>query len=119
VVKFRYNAAVAVAGGIATISAVPLAAQRWYLVPLVLVPLAVAAWGWRSGTDVDRDGVRVRALLGSRFLPWTGVRELVVGERGRVYAVTAGGGHLRLPAVTAPDLPALMKAGAPANPPGQ
>jgi hypothetical protein len=111
VVKFRYNAAIAVAGVIATISAVPLASQRWYLVPVLLVPLAVAAWGWRAGTDVDADGLRVRALLGSRFVPWTGVREFTVGERGRVYAQTTAGTRLRLPAVTAPDLPRVVGAG--------
>ena len=109
-VRFRYNVAVVVAGVIAAIGAVPLAAERWYLVPVLLIPVTVAAWAWRSGTDVDAGGLRVRALLGSRFVPWTGIRELTVGERGRVYAETASGGRLRLPAVTAPDLPTVISA---------
>ena len=42
------------------------ATVRWYLTPLLLIPIAFAIWAWRSGTDADRDGVRVRALLGQR-----------------------------------------------------
>jgi Bacterial PH domain len=110
VVRFRYNAAAAIAGVVALIGAIPIAATRWYLAPILLVPLAVAVGAWRTGTDADAAGLRLRALLGSRFVPWSRVEALVVRERRRVYAETSAGTSLRLPAVSAADLPRLVEA---------
>jgi hypothetical protein len=110
VVRFRYNAAISVAAVVAFVGAVPLAASRWYLVPLLLVPLAVAVWGWRAGTDANANGVRARALFGSRFLPWSRIDSLEVGEPNRVYARTTADSAVRLPAVAAADLPRLVAA---------
>jgi PH (Pleckstrin Homology) domain-containing protein len=110
VVKFRYNAAYWVAAIVALISAIPLATTRWYLAPIALIPLAVAVWAWRAGTDVDASGVRVRALLGSRAIPWSRVESLTVGPRGRVYAQLTGGTAVRLSAVGGADLPRLIAA---------
>ena len=109
-VRFRLNAALAVAAFVATLGAVPLASQRWFLVPILLIPGAVAVWAWRAGTDVDTEGLRVRALLGSRFVPWTGVTGLRIGDRERVYAETTVGGELRLTGVTAADVPRVVAA---------
>jgi hypothetical protein len=109
-VKFRHNAAMTVAAAVAVIGGLPLATTRWYFAPVLLVPLSVAVWGWRAGTDATANGLRVRALFGSRFLPWTRVESLVVGERKRVYAHTASGSAVRLPAVTPADLPRLVQA---------
>lgn len=112
--KFRYHAALAVAAVIAAIGAVPLASTAWYLTPILLVPLAVAGWAWRAGTDAGPDGLVVRALLGRRRIPWSAVTELTTDQRGRVYAVLAEGKEVPLPAVSRADLPRLMAAsGAP------
>jgi hypothetical protein len=108
-VKFRYNIGVAIAGLVAFFGAVPVATYRWYLTPILLVPLAVLVWGWRAGTDADRDGVSVRALLGAHRLPWSRITGLVPDGR-RVVAMLDGGGSLRLPAVTPADLPKLVRA---------
>jgi hypothetical protein len=110
VVRFRLNAALAVAAFVATLGSIPLASQRWFLVPILLVPASVAVWAWRAGTDVDTEGLRVRALFGSRFVPWTGVASLRIGDRERVYAETLGGGELRLTGVTAADVPRVVAA---------
>jgi hypothetical protein len=110
VVRFRYNAAITVAAVVALIGALPLATSRWYFAPLLIVPLAVAIWGWRAGTDANANGVRARALFGSRFLPWSGIDSLEVGERNRVYARTTAESAVRLPAVSAADLPKLVAA---------
>ena len=109
-VKFRYNAAITIAAAVAVIGGLPLATTRWYFAPLLLVPLAVGVWGWRAGTDATVNGLRVRALLGSRYVPWSRVESLNVGERSRVYAHTATGSAVRLPAVTPADLPRLVAA---------
>ena len=92
-VKFRYNVGIAVAGLVAFFGAVPVAAVHWYLAPILLVPLAVLVWGWRAGTDADRDGLTARALLGGRRLPWARITGLVPDGR-HVVAVYAD--HLKL-----------------------
>jgi len=100
-----------VAALVAAVGAVYLAASKWWLLPVLAIPLAIALWAWRAGTDVTADGLRVRALLGSRRLPWSEVDSLVVGERRRVYAVTSRGTALRLPAVSPRDLTRLTELG--------
>jgi hypothetical protein len=109
-VRFRYNAAAAVACLVAAIGAVPLASAHWLFLPLVLVPLLVAGWAWRAGTDANANGLLVQALLGSRFVPWSQVEALVVGKRRRVYAKTTAGTAVRLPGVGPGDLPRLVAA---------
>ena len=108
-VKFRYNVGIAIAGLVAFFGAIPVATVRWYLAPILLVPLAVLVWGWRAGTDADTDGLSVRALFGSRKLPWSRVTALVPDGR-RVVATLDGGASVRLPAVTPADLPKLVGA---------
>jgi hypothetical protein len=95
---------------LAFIGGLPLATSRWYLAPVLIVPLAVAVWGWRAGTDANANGVRARALFGSRYLPWSRIDSLEVGERDRVYARTTADSAMRLPAVTPADLPRLVAA---------
>jgi PH (Pleckstrin Homology) domain-containing protein len=116
-VRFRHHSGIAIAGAIATVGALPFATARWYLTPVLLVPAAVAVWGWRAGTDADETGVTVRALLGRRRLPWDRIRGLVPSGR-RVVAVLDGGATVPLTAVTPADLPKLVAASgsAPGNP---
>ncbi len=109
-VKFRHNVAISIAGLIAFFGAVPLAASTWYLLPLPLVPVLVAIWGWRAGTDVDGSGVRLRALAGTRTIPWSRITDLSADQRGRVHAGLDNGGSVRLSAVSAADLPRLVAA---------
>ncbi|WFE64352.1 MULTISPECIES: PH domain-containing protein [Micromonospora] len=106
--RFRHHQAVLVAAVIATIGALPLAAARAYLLPVLLVPLVVAAWAWRSGTDADRRELRLRALVGSRRVPWEQVVELTADPRGRAVVRLADGQQLPLPAVRGVDLPRLV-----------
>src|SRR5262245_56068778 len=69
-VRFRRSSAVTVAAVIAMIAGLSLAtwAPAYWLV-LLVIPLAVAVWSWRSGTDVNRDGLTVKAALGRRRIP--------------------------------------------------
>jgi len=109
-IKFRYNAAIVVAAVIAFFGAVPLASSRWYLTPILLVPIALAAWGLRAGTNADENGVRLRALLGTRRIPWSEIAGLAPDEHGHVYAALTSGAVVRLPAVNERDLPRLVAA---------
>jgi hypothetical protein len=108
-VKFRHSSAIAIAALVAFFGAIPVATYRWFLTPILLVPLAVLVWGWRAGTDADDLGVSARALLGNRRLPWSRITALVPAGR-RVVAVLDGGAAVRLPAVSPADLPKLIAA---------
>ncbi|MEV5209985.1 PH domain-containing protein [Micromonospora sp. NPDC053740] len=124
-VRFRYNQAILVAAIIAFVGALPLANARDYLLPVLLVPLAVAVWAWRAGTDADARELRIRALVGQRRIDWDQVVELTTDQRGRAVARLDGGHQVTLPAVRGADLPRLVAAtgqqlpDAPAETPGQ
>jgi Bacterial PH domain len=108
--RFRYSSAITVAAVIVMISGLSLAAWAPYLLPVLVLPLAVAVWSWRAGTDADPRGLTVRAALFSRRLPWPTVSGLVADERGRVSAQLTSGRAVTLPAVSAADLSRLVAA---------
>jgi hypothetical protein len=85
----------------------PPAAVGWQTA-LVLLPAVVAVFIARTATLVDDEGIRVRALLGSRRLAWNQIRGLSVSGRS-VYAVTAEGSW-RLPCVHVTQLGELSRA---------
>lgn len=109
-VRFRHSQAIWVAAVIAFFGALPLASAAWYLTPVLLIPLAIAVWAWRGGTEADADGLRLRALVGQRRIPWSQVLELAADQRGRAVARLADGQVTHLPAVRASELPRLVTA---------
>ncbi|WP_319462143.1 PH domain-containing protein [Micromonospora sp. RTP1Z1] len=109
-VRFRPNQAILVAAIVASIGALPLATARWWLLWVLLIPLAVAVWAWRSGTEADPQELRLRALTGQRRIGWERVAELTGDERGRAIVRLDDGERLVLPAVRAADLPRLISA---------
>lgn len=109
--RFRRSSAITVAAVILMISGLSLAS--WapaYVLLVLLLPLAVAIWSWRSGTDADATGLRVRAALGTRRVAWTEVSDLRVDANGHVLAALTSGRALELTAVRPADLPALVAA---------
>ena len=111
VLRVRKSGALVVAALIAFVSAVPLAGARWELAPVLLIPLAVLVWAWRAGTDVTPEGLRVRALAGSTFVPWSRVIELAPDPHHGISALLNDGRALRLTGVTPANLPAVLAAG--------
>jgi hypothetical protein len=120
--KFRYNAAIVLAGLLAFLGAVPLATSGfgsgshgnpWYAYPLLLIfliPIAAMVWGWRAGTDANVEGVRTRPLgLGSRPIAWTEIVGIVPQGR-KVFAALGDDRAVPLPAVTRADIPRLVAA---------
>lgn len=114
--RFRHNQAILVGAIVATIGALPLASARPYLLPVLLVPVAVAVWAWRAGTDADARGLRVRALAGERRISWEQVVELTADPRGRAVAQLDDGRWFMLPAVRREDLSRLAAAAGRAAP---
>ena len=78
---------------------------------IYLLPLAAACYVGRTATIVDDEGVTARALLGSRLVPWSQLRGLLLADKGAVYAVSSSGTRLRLPCVRATKLGPLIVAG--------
>ncbi|MEH1126866.1 PH domain-containing protein [Micromonospora sp. CPCC 206061] len=115
IVRFRPHGAIAVAALVALIGAVPVASVSWYLAPVLLIPIAVVVWAWRAGTDATPAGIRVRALLGDRQIPWSDIRELGGDSRGRALARLTNGQVVPLTAVRVGDLPRLTEASKPAQ----
>jgi hypothetical protein len=118
-VRFRRSAAISIAGLVAILGAVPLATSGfgmdstpWWAYPLLLVllvPVFVAIWGWRAGTDADAAGLRIRGAFRSRRIAWTDIAGFETAGRG-VVASLAGGEQVALPAVGRADLPRLIAA---------
>jgi hypothetical protein len=75
---------------------------------LLVIPAVIALFIRRTATFVDSDGIRVRAVLGSRRLPWPEIRGVAVSGRS-IYAVLADG-SVRLPCVRQSDLGAVSRA---------
>ena len=109
-VRIRTSRTTLVAVLVLAICVLPLATSTPWLAVLWLLPVTAAAWVLRAGVDVDRAGLTVRALLGSRRLPWTEVAGLRIGERGRLSAVLHSGGAVRLPVVRPRHLPLVAAA---------
>jgi len=125
VTRFRYHSAIVIAAVLAAIASTPFLYEgiialgelpggnsipRSLLILVPLVPLAVALWAFRAGTDANAYGIRVRALIGRKIVPWTEVSALVPDERGGAQATLSNGGTLHLTAVKAGDLPRLAAA---------
>ena len=72
--RFRHNVAVPIAAGVAFVGTSALATQRWWLLPLLLIPLAALWWGVHSGVDIDTQGLHVRRWWGSRLITWERLR---------------------------------------------
>ncbi|MGA8117206.1 MAG: hypothetical protein WCA46_26530 [Actinocatenispora sp.] len=107
--KFRYNAALAIAAFVALCGAVPLAASRWYLSVVLLVPLAVVLWGWRAGVDVRAGAMVVRWAVGGRRIDADEVTGFTITRRS-VHAVLTDDRTVWLPAVPGTRVPVLTEA---------
>ncbi len=109
-VQFRRSSAITVAALIAAIAGLSVFTWAPPLAVLLLIPLALALWSWRSGTDADEAGLTVRAAVGRRRIPWGDVAGLVTERRDRVSAQLTSGRAITLPAVAAADIPRLVAA---------
>lgn len=108
--RFRHNTALTVAAVVVMLTLISVLTWAPYLLVLEVIPFAVAIWSWRAGTDVNQDGLTVRALLGQRRIPWRDVSALLTDDRGRVSAQLSTGRAVPLPAVGPADLPRLTAA---------
>lgn len=118
--RFRRSGGAWVASVLALVFVIPFAgsvfieidsAWKWVLTPIaiisIIVPLAFAVWSLRSGVDADEDGLKVKALLGSRHIPWSDLAGFDQHD-GKVYAALSSGSRIELPSVRPVDVPQLV-----------
>ncbi len=106
--RFRHGAAERAAAVIWLLAGSALATARWWLAPLLFLPLLAVVAAFRRGTDFDDTGVTVRAVLLSRLMPWEDIAALrAVGPR-RSVLVRTDGATVALPAVRPRDLAELV-----------
>lgn len=105
--RLRVSRTALVPVGMLLLCTVPVASASPWGLPVLLLPLAAAAWVLRTGVDVDDAGVTARSVLASRRVPWPQVAGVRVDEREELWLVTTGGTDLRLPSLRARDLPRL------------
>jgi hypothetical protein len=107
VLRLRTNRTALLAVLFLVFGVTPLAFVRSWLLVLYLAPALAVLWIYRVGTDIDSDGVTVRALFGVRRVGWDEVRGLSMNGARKVRLVLSDGQLLRMPLVRARDLPAI------------
>jgi hypothetical protein len=110
VTSFRQPPALAIAGLLATLGALPLLVGSLFFIVVPVGAALFAIWAWRAGTDVSPAGLRIRALLSSHDIAWSRVEALIPAQR-KVVATLTNGGHVILTAVRPEDLPKVVAAG--------
>lgn len=106
---FRHGGAERAAAVVWLIASLALATARWWLSPILLLPLLAVIATFRRGTDFDADGVTVRAVIAKRRVPWTEVEQLRPDGVRRVLLVRKDGRAIALPGVRPADLPRLVQ----------
>lgn len=77
---------------------------------LLLVPVAVSMWTWRSGIDVTVDCVTVRRMFTSREIPWRLIDGFATGSEG-VQAILADQSQVKLNPLKRENLPQVLEIG--------
>lgn len=100
-----------VAVAVLVVCLIPMAAVEPWLSVLYLVPVLAGVFVWRSGVDIDGNGVLAQAALGSTFVAWEQVAGLEIRRRGELWLARRNGTAVRLPILHSPrDLPRLHAA---------
>ncbi|WP_035306345.1 PH domain-containing protein [Actinokineospora inagensis] len=104
---FRIPGVAVLAALLFAICATPFAFAAPGLVAVYVIPIASVVWVLRVRTTATTDGLVVRGVIGSRSLPWTGLKGLRLTPRGGVVAVAEDETAVPLPNVRVRHLPAL------------
>ena len=77
---------------------------------ILLVPVAVSMWAWRSGVDVTSEGIAVRGLFTSRTIAWKHIDGFATGNEG-VAAILDDQSQVRLDPLKPENLPQVLAIG--------
>ena len=108
--RLRLPRSALIAVPVLVIGTLPLTvASPWWFLLLVL-PMLIAAYIWRSGVDLGPHGVTVRAAFGTTSVGWPDVAGVQVRDGGRLWLARRDGGTVRLHTLRIRDLPRLHAA---------
>lgn len=77
---------------------------------LLVAPLMVSTWAWRSGVDVTSEGISVRGFFSRRDIPWRQIDGFATGNEG-VQAILADQSQVKLDPLRAENLPQVLEIG--------
>lgn len=77
---------------------------------LLVSPVAVSMWAWRTGIDVTVEGITVRRVFGSREIPWPLIDGFATGSEG-VQAILADQSQVKLNPLKRENLPQVLEIG--------
>jgi hypothetical protein len=77
---------------------------------LLLAPVTVSIWAWRSGIDVTSEGITVRGLFSSRTIAWQHIDGFATGHEG-VAAILDDQSQVRLDPLRPEHLPQVLEIG--------
>jgi hypothetical protein len=77
---------------------------------LLLAPVAVSMWAWRSGVDVTSEGISVRGMFTSRTIAWNHIDGFATGNEG-VAAILDDQSQVRLDPLKPENLPQVLAIG--------
>ncbi len=108
--QLRMSRSALIAVGIFSVCTVPLVSVKPWLVVLLALPVLAGFHVWRSGVDIDADGVTVRAAFGTTTVAWRDVAGIQIRGRGHLRLVRRDGAALRLPTLRVRDIHRLHEA---------
>jgi hypothetical protein len=77
---------------------------------LLLAPVMVSMWAWRSGIDVTDEGISVRGLFASRMIAWKHIDGFATGHEG-VAAILDDQSQVRLDPLKPEHLQQVLEIG--------
>jgi len=95
------------------VAALPLALTAAWLLPVLLMPVALLVWVLRARVEADPTSLVVCNGLARSTMAWDDVRGFHVPRRGPVRLLLEGQRSLPLTTVTRRDLPRLLEVGKP------
>jgi hypothetical protein len=77
---------------------------------LILAPVAVSMWAWRSGVDVTAEGIAIRGMFSTRTIAWKHIDGFATGHEG-VAAILDDQSQVRLDPLKPENLPQVLEIG--------
>lgn len=120
--RIRRSAAVTVAAFVTWLTVTPLSLALIVEQPLLpalsvalgaallVAPILISLWAWRSGVDVTAEGIAVRGLFSRRDIAWERIDGFATGDEG-VAAILDDQSQVRLMPMRPENLPQVLEVG--------
>lgn len=79
-------------------------------IAIMVAPVVVSLWSWRSGVDVTEDGITIKGLLSSDTITWNRIMGFTTADR-TVYALLDDNSRRALTPMREEHLPRVLQVG--------